>query len=114
VAHVWIFRHGRLLTPEGTLSYTYYASGNVESITSNPSGVSVTYTDDDLNRLSTVVDGSLQGNQTTSYTYDNANNVATATYPNGFQTTFTYDQLSRMAAMSNSEQAGPVSLLEKF
>ena len=87
-------------TPEGTLSYTYYASGNVESITSNPSGVSVTYTDDDLNRLSTVVDGSLQGNQTTSYTYDPASNVATVLYPNGLQSSFTYDPMNRLTAMN--------------
>ena len=89
-------------TPEGTLSYTYYASGNVESITSsNPNGVSVTLTWDELNRLSTVIDNRLpSGANTAIYTYDAAGNVATATYPNGFQTTFTYDQLSRMTAMS--------------
>jgi RHS repeat-associated protein len=89
-------------TPEGALSYTYYASGNVESITSsNPNGVSVTLTWDELNRLSTVIDNRLpSGANTAVYTYDPAGNVATATYPNGFQTTFTYDQLSRLTAMS--------------
>ena len=89
-------------TPEGTLSYTYYASGNVESIaSSNPNGVTVTLTWDELNRLSTVIDNRLpSGANTAVYTYDAAGNVATATYPNGFQTTFTYDQLSRMTAVS--------------
>ena len=89
-------------TPEGTLSYTYYASGNVESIaSSNPNGVSVTLTWDELNRLSTVIDNRLPaGANTAVYTYDAAGNVATATYPNGFQTTFTYDQLSRLTAVS--------------
>ena len=89
-------------TPEGTLSYTYYANSNVETITSsNPNGVSVTLTWDALNRLSTVVDNRLpSGANTAVYSYDPAGNVATATYPNGFQMTFTYDQLSRMKAVS--------------
>jgi len=57
--------------PEGTLSYTYFPTGKVQTITSsNPNGASVAYTYDDLNRLSTVVDNSLPGNNTTSYTYD--------------------------------------------
>ena len=71
-------------TPEGTLSYTYDAAGHVASIaSSNTNGISVSYTYDDLNRLSTVVDNRLSGNNTTTYTYDPASNLATATYPNG-------------------------------
>jgi RHS repeat-associated protein len=101
-------------TPEGTLSYTYYASGNVETIaSSNTNGVSVTLTWDELNRLSTVIDNRLpSGANTAVYTYDPAGNVATVAYPNGFQTTFTYDQLSRLTAVSTpvssySYQLGP-------
>ena len=94
-------------TPEGTLSYTYYASGKVESIissnpdgSSNPNGASVAYTYDELNRLSIVVDNRLQGNQTTTYSYDNANNVATVQIPNQLTSTFTYDSLNRLTAMT--------------
>jgi RHS repeat-associated protein len=101
-------------TPEGTLSYTYYANGSVESIaSSNANGVSVILTWDELNRLSTVIDNHLPaGANTAVYTYDPAGNLATTTYPNGFQTTFTYDQLSRMTGMSTpvssySYQLGP-------
>ena len=73
----------------------------MESITSsNAGGASVSYTYDDLNRLSTVVDNRLSGNNTTTYTYDPASNVATATYPNGLQSTFTYDTLNRLTAMN--------------
>jgi len=90
-------------TPEGTLSYTYDAAGNLESMSSNHAhGVSVSYSYDDLNRLTAVVDGNLNGSNTTSYTYDSANNIATATYPNGLQTTFSYDQLNRVSALSSS------------
>ena len=105
------------MTPEGTLSYTYYANGNVETIaSSNPNGVSVTLTWDALDRLSTVVDNRLPtGANTAVYVYDAAGNVVTATYPNGFQTTFTYDQLSRINAVSTpvssyTYQLGPTGI----
>jgi YD repeat-containing protein len=93
-------------TPEGTLRYTYDAVGNVASMSSSISnGVSVSYTYDDLNRLSTVVDNNLPaGVNTTTYSYDPASNLATATYPNGLQAVFSYDQLNRL-----SQAATPVS-----
>ena len=88
-------------TPEGTLSYTYLPSGKVETIvSSNPNGISVAYAYDDLNRLSTVVDNRLQGNQSTTYTYDPASNVATVQAPNGLTSSFTYDALNRLTAMN--------------
>ena len=88
-------------TPQGTLNYTYYPNGKVESIkSSNAGGAWVSYTYDDLNRLSTVVDNNLQGNQTTNYTYDPASNVATVVYPNGLTSTFTYDPLNRLTELS--------------
>ena len=92
-------------TPEGTLSYTYDAAGNLPSMTSsNAHGTSVDYSYDDLNRLSTVVDSRLPASQTTAYTYDPASNLATVRYPNGLQSTFSYDQLNRV-----STQVSPVS-----
>ena len=46
-------------TPEGTLNYTYDAAGHVASIaSSNVNGASMSYTYDDLNRLSRDFDGS--------------------------------------------------------
>ena len=87
---------------QGTLHYTYDAAGHVASISSsNTGGVSVNYTYDSLDRLSTVVDNRLQsGQNTTTYTYDPASNVATVSYPNGLQSTFTYDQLNRLTELS--------------
>jgi YD repeat-containing protein len=59
------------------------------------------YTYDSLDRLSTVVDNRLQsGQNTTTYTYDPASNVATVTYPNGLRSTFTYDPLNRLTELS--------------
>ena len=88
---------------QSTLGYTYYADGQVETITShNANGASVAYTYDDLNRLSTVVDNNLPGQNSTTYTYDNASNVAMVATPNGLQSSFTYDTLNRLTAMSTS------------
>jgi len=93
-------------TPEGTLTYAYDVAGHVASVnSSNSGGVSLSYTYDDLNRLSTVTDNRLAGQNTTTYTYDTANNIATVTYPNGVQSTFNYDQLNRVSGLS-SQPAG--------
>ena len=75
-------------------------------------GASMSYTYDDLDRLSTVVDNRLSVNNTTTYSYDSASNVATVTYPNGVQSTFTYDTLNRRVApvsviFSNQDEGAP-------
>jgi len=106
-----------LLRAEVTLSYTYYPTGKVQTITSsNPNGASVAYTYDDLNRLGTVTDGQLQGSQTTTYTYDPANNVAAVNYPNGVQSALTYDALNRITGLATQStgylyQRGPTGNL---
>ncbi len=91
-------------TPEGTLSYTYDAAGNVASIvSSNTNGINVSYTYDELGRLWTVVDNRLTGNNTTTYTYDAGSNLKTAAYPNSpanDPSTFTYDSLNRLTGLS--------------
>jgi RHS repeat-associated protein len=91
------------VTPEGTLSYTYFPTGKVETIvSSNPHGVNESLTYDPQNRLATVVDGNLSGPNTTTYSYDDASNVATVKIPNGLTSTFTYDALNRLTELSTS------------
>jgi RHS repeat-associated protein len=90
-------------TQAGTLNYTYDAVGNVATMSSGDQRVSVSYTYDDLNRLSTVVDNTLPaGQNTTTYSYDPASNLATAIYPNGLQATYTYDELNRLSQTSTA------------
>jgi RHS repeat-associated protein len=104
-------------TPEGTLTYGYDAAGNLASIqSSNVHGTSVSYTYDSLSRLSTVTDGNLAGLNPTQYSYDNASNVGTVTYPNGVATQFTYDTLNRVLTASSqvssyTYQRGPTGNL---
>jgi RHS repeat-associated protein len=92
------------VTPEGTLNYTYDASGRVASISSsNVHGASVSYTYDSLNRLSTVVDNNLPaGQNTTTYAYDSASNLVTVTYPNQLTSTIQYDSLNRLTSLNSS------------
>ncbi|MFP5226056.1 MAG: RHS repeat-associated core domain-containing protein, partial [Acidobacteriota bacterium] len=93
-------------TPEGTLTYTYDSAGNLASMTSADGIVSVDYTWDNLNRLSTVTDNKLGGSaDVTTYTYDNASNLATVTYPNTLQSTFQYDKENRLTSMTAGSTA---------
>jgi RHS repeat-associated protein len=83
---------------------------------SNANGASVAYSYDDLNRLSTVVDNRLSGNNTTTYAYDPASNLSTATYPNGVQSVMTYDALNRISGLATQNsgyiyQRGPTGNL---
>jgi RHS repeat-associated protein len=87
--------------PAGTLTYSYDGAGNLASMSSNhANGILVAYAWDELNRLSTVTDSRLVGNQVTTYTYDPASNVATVTAPNGLQTTLNYDLMNRLTSLS--------------
>ena len=82
-------------------------------MTSGDGNVSVNYTWDSMNRLSTVTDNRLTGGgNTTTYTYDAANNVVTVAYPNGVQSTLNYDTLNRLTSLTTPQtgylyQLGP-------
>ncbi|MGJ5817560.1 RHS repeat-associated core domain-containing protein [Paludibaculum fermentans] len=81
-------------TPQGTLTYTWHPNSLVASvISSNTNGVSVGYEYDAANRLQTVTDSRLTNS--TSYTYDDAGNLQSFTYPNGVVHAFTYDAADR-------------------
>ena len=88
-------------TPEGTLTYTYDAHGNVLTInSSNTNGASVTYAYDALNRLASAKDNRIaaQGGPSTptTYSYDAAGNLTGYAYPNTVQTANAFDTLNRL------------------
>lgn len=103
-----------MATPEGTLNYTYDAAGNLASIeSSNPNGAWVNYAYDQTERLSSVTDNRLTGNNTSTYGYDAASNLTSAAYPNGLQSTATYDTRNRLVSLTSPRaaynyQLGPV------
>jgi RHS repeat-associated protein len=97
-------------TPFGTLSYTYNETGNIETLrSSNTNGVSVDYDYDDLNRLDTVKDNRLAGNQDTTYTYDAIGNLQSYSCPNQVTTSYGYNNLNRLTTMTVSNTAGALA-----
>ena len=88
-------------TPEGTLSYTYDAHGNVLTIaSSNTNGASMTYTYDVLKRLASAKDNRVaaQGGPSnpTTYGYDAVGNLGGYAYSNSVQTGNVFDPLNRL------------------
>jgi len=94
-------------TPQGTLTYSYDAAGNLQTVrSSNQNGVTVDYSYDEVNRLQTVKDNNLAaGSNTTSYAYDDVGNLAGYTYPNGVATAYTYNSLNRLTNLTLSKTA---------
>jgi RHS repeat-associated protein len=101
-------------TPFGTLSYAYDAGGDVLAIaSSNANGASLTYTYDQLNRLSTVTDNRLLSQGATSgvktYNYDAVGNLLNFVYPNGVTSANSYDTLNRLTQMGSSKNSSSIS-----
>jgi RHS repeat-associated protein len=100
-------------TPQGTLTYSYDAAGNLETMnSSNTNGVSVTYGYDELNRLSTTTDNGKDtrpGTGSTGYSYDEVGNLSGYLYPNGVQTNYSYNTLNRLTSMSVSRTGTTLS-----
>jgi RHS repeat-associated protein len=93
-------------TPEGTLSYSYNAAGDVKTIqSSNAGGANIAYAYDTLNRLSTVTDA----NGTTNYGYDNVGNLQSFAYPNGVAHSYSYDTRNRLTSLAVAKGATPVA-----
>jgi len=106
-------------TPEGTLTYTYDAHGNVLTInSSNTNGASLTYTYDALNRLASVKDNrmaALGGPSTpTTYSYDPVGNLTGYVYPNTVQTSIVFDQLNRLTQTCSATSSPACSASAKL
>jgi RHS repeat-associated protein len=70
----------------------------------------MSYSYDDQNRLSTVIDNRLPaGPNTTAYTYDGDSNLYTATYSNGVKAQYSYDTMNRVTGLAASSPAAEVS-----
>ena len=101
-------------TPFGTFTYSYDNASDVLSIaSSNANGESLTYTYDQLNRLSTVTDNRLVAQGTTSgvttYNYDAVGNLQNYTYANGVTSAYSYDGLNRLTQMGAAKGGTSIS-----
>jgi RHS repeat-associated protein len=87
-----------------TLTYHYDALGRRTSLTPQ-NGRAVSYTYDNLNRLTGIQTGS----NTYSYSYINANPlVQSLTRPNASITTYQYDALNRLTEISNKNSSSAI------
>ena len=104
---------GRLLskaTPQGTLDYAYDTAGNLLTArSSNPGGLSVAYSYDALNRLSSLTDERLASGGTTSYAYDHNGNLESVAYPNGVKSTYLYNSLNRLTNLTATSASSTVA-----
>jgi YD repeat-containing protein len=89
------------VTPVGTLTYTYDDASNLKTVRSaNTNGVSVDYSYDTLNRVSSVLDN--RRNKITTYAYDNVGNLQSYIYGNGVRTMHTFDALYRLTNLTSA------------
>jgi RHS repeat-associated protein len=101
-------------TPFGALSYNYDETGNLREVrSSNSNGVSVDYSYDTLNRLSSVKDNNIAvlNGGVTNYTYDTVGNMQSYQYPNGITTSYAYNALNRLTTMTAGT---PISSLATY
>ncbi len=86
-------------TPEGALTYTYDASGNIAGIdSSNENGTSVSYGWDGGNQLVAITDNRLGGTATATYTA--TGRTAVLSQANGVAVSYGYDSLDRVLSMA--------------
>jgi RHS repeat-associated protein len=91
-----------VIYPDSSVVFTYDANGNRISMQDAVS--SAVYSYDSLNRLTSetkTIDGI---DYSTSYTYDEASNVTSITYPDGTVVTQTYDNLNRLQSVDGYAQ----------
>ena len=86
-------------TPQGTLSYSYDAYGNLWTIqSSTTNGTKMTYLYDGLNRLTNAAD---RFTNTTRYAFDGVGNLTNVVYPNAVNNSYAYNTLNRLTNMTS-------------
>ncbi|NOT63559.1 MAG: RHS repeat-associated core domain-containing protein, partial [Acidobacteria bacterium] len=92
-------------TPFGTLSYSYDAASNLETMqSSNANGVSVSYRYDVLNRVDRVTDNRL-GGAITDYQFDEVGNLKQSNLPNGVQNDYSYNSVNLLTQLNVTKGA---------
>ncbi|MBK6738660.1 MAG: hypothetical protein IPG64_12490 [Haliea sp.] len=92
-----------------SVGYSYDAAGNLTTLTYPPGNRTVSYTYDDLNRLSTVKINWLSGKPTMRYVYDNANRLDRVEHFNAMETEYSWDDADRLKGIAHQ---GATALVE--
>ena len=101
------------VTTQGTVDYTYYADGELKTVT--PSGGStLTYTYDGASRLTKITQAAGLGDalpavlQTVGFTYDTANRPTKLNLPNGMTMNYVYDNGSQLKSITYKKKDNTV------
>jgi RHS repeat-associated protein len=105
--------------PQGTVTYTYYADGQRETMTPS-GGTTVTYSYDGGHRLTQIQQAAGVGGgplpataQTVGFGYDTATRLTTLTLPNGMTQNYDHDNAGQLLAivnkLANATAAGDLS-----
>jgi RHS repeat-associated protein len=93
----------------GSVTTTYYGTGEVRTATHHGTGQESSFSYDDLGRLTTVVDKSPTGVSTTSRVWDTAahgiGQLAQDTSPDGITTQYSYDSYGRGSGVTVKDTA---------
>jgi RHS repeat-associated protein len=92
-----------------SVGYSYDAVGNLTTLTYPPGNKTVSYTYDNLNRLSTVKINWLSGKPTMRYVYDDANRLDRVEHFNAMETDYSWDDADRLTGIAHE---GPMTLVE--
>jgi RHS repeat-associated protein len=84
------------------INYTYDGNGN--RLTMSVPGMTVSYSYDEMNRMSNVISDYASA----FYDYDNYNNRVKMTYGNSSYTDYEYDGLNRMIKLTNQKSSGEI------
>lgn len=88
------------LQSDGYASYSYDAEFNLQYLSNNTTGKTITFGYDLLKRANSITYDDFGGN-TVLYEYDNNSNVTAITYPGGFKVGYAYDALDRLIRVYN-------------
>lgn len=97
----YTYQNGKLtsvLKPRGTISFTHFGNGNIQTVT-DPLSQTTTFAYDASNKLTQIVDNI--GN-TTSYEYDNAGKMTRSTDANEAVTMFSYNLNDWLTAVTDA------------
>ncbi len=88
------------LQSDGYASYAYDAEFNLQYLSNNTTGKTITFGYDLLKRTNSISYNDF-GTNTVLYDYDNNSNVTAITYPGGFKVGYQYDALDRLIRVYN-------------
>lgn len=106
-----LYRTTQVANPGNTVAYQYDKAGFRTRLT-YPNGNYITYTPDDLYRLTSIDFNG--GTQVAEYTYNKNGSRLKTVYPNGIEAVYAYDTLGRITDLFNRKAQDPSQIISKY